>query len=594
MTEPTSTKTKKPPAITSITLENFKGVGKAITVPLKPITLLFGENSAGKSTILHGLLYLSEVLSKRVADVDQVALSGASISLGGFKSFVHKHDLTREVRVGVSCSLGDAKIDEPTSYEQLSDKWQYEDEYAALNINTLLPITEVSIEVTVYAGGPPGPIIKHIGVGVNGSLVLKGTLGDKDVWQLPTYDLVDTHPLIAAAYSKAPFLQSDMAACRDHGEVTFFSVMDDSDLVPKLDATLRVIFPDPQDYGEDDETFEMSEFDGPFSAFFWQLLVGIPRLILGQLNALRYTGPLRSAPPRHGISHWQNSSANWADGSAAWELLVSPRANLSDQPPMETGPVTGSEASGWTEENGIKVHKPSLGRFTEQIRVMCTPPERRSYKDDRLIPLINELLEVSDLAYEIKGVRSVLLDESVPQLKELTAAGVSSETVKQFVDFLSQLPRQRSFRLVDKRNSTELHPSELGMGVSQALPVIIGSIISGFSVYAVEQPELHLHPKAQSGLGDVFIIGAKGLQRRYIIETHSEHLILRILRRIRECSQGKAESGALSITPSDIQVLYVEQTEQGLQITSLPVDDDGEFTRPWPKGFFEERAEELF
>ena len=48
-------------AITSITIENFKGIGDAVTIPIRPITLLFGKNSAGKSTVLQALRYLREI-----------------------------------------------------------------------------------------------------------------------------------------------------------------------------------------------------------------------------------------------------------------------------------------------------------------------------------------------------------------------------------------------------------------------------------------------------------------------------------------------------------------------------------------------------
>ncbi len=48
-------------AITSITIENFKGIGDAVTIPIRPITLLFGKNSAGKSTVLQAMRYLREI-----------------------------------------------------------------------------------------------------------------------------------------------------------------------------------------------------------------------------------------------------------------------------------------------------------------------------------------------------------------------------------------------------------------------------------------------------------------------------------------------------------------------------------------------------
>ncbi|MGV2336848.1 MAG UNVERIFIED_CONTAM: AAA family ATPase [Planctomycetaceae bacterium] len=57
--------------ITSITIENFKGIRDRVKLEFPPITLLFGANSAGKSTILHALHYAREVFERHNLDVDQ-------------------------------------------------------------------------------------------------------------------------------------------------------------------------------------------------------------------------------------------------------------------------------------------------------------------------------------------------------------------------------------------------------------------------------------------------------------------------------------------------------------------------------------------
>src|SRR5271169_5429865 len=79
--------------LTAIELENFKGIGPRQRIELKPITLLFGPNSAGKSTILHALHYMREILERKNVDPD-VTIAGGLLDLGGFKSVIHKHDLS--------------------------------------------------------------------------------------------------------------------------------------------------------------------------------------------------------------------------------------------------------------------------------------------------------------------------------------------------------------------------------------------------------------------------------------------------------------------------------------------------------------------
>ncbi len=108
----------------------------------------------------------------------------------------------------------------------------------------------------------------------------------------------------------------------------------------------------------------------------------------------------------------------------------------------------------------------------------------------------------------------------------------------------------------------------------------------------VEQPELHIHPALQVKLADLFI--AQSASRQLIVETHSEHIILRMLRRIRETTASTLSEGAPRFDPSRLSVLYVEPSATGTKVQRLNVDYSGEFVDRWPKGFFEERGEELF
>ena len=62
--------------ITTIGIENFKGIGERQRIGLKPITLLFGPNSAGKSTVLHALYYAREVFERRKLDAARTLTGG--------------------------------------------------------------------------------------------------------------------------------------------------------------------------------------------------------------------------------------------------------------------------------------------------------------------------------------------------------------------------------------------------------------------------------------------------------------------------------------------------------------------------------------
>ena len=86
-------------------IENFKGIGRRVRIDLRPVTLLFGPNSAGKSTILHAICYAQEILSRRSVDAGKTTLGGEQVDLGGFRRFVHAHDTGRRVHLAFELDL---------------------------------------------------------------------------------------------------------------------------------------------------------------------------------------------------------------------------------------------------------------------------------------------------------------------------------------------------------------------------------------------------------------------------------------------------------------------------------------------------------
>ena len=74
--------------ITSLTTSGFKGIKNKATIPLVPITLFFGANSTVKSTVLHALLYLYEVIAKRNFDAQYSSITGEALYFGGFQNMV--------------------------------------------------------------------------------------------------------------------------------------------------------------------------------------------------------------------------------------------------------------------------------------------------------------------------------------------------------------------------------------------------------------------------------------------------------------------------------------------------------------------------
>src|SRR5262249_19632129 len=110
---------------------------------------------------------------------------------------------------------------------------------------------------------------------------------------------------------------------------------------------------------------------------------------------------------------------------------------------------------------------------------------------------------------------------------------------------------------------------------------------------AIEQPELHVHPAIQVQLGDLFI-SQIAAGKTFIIETHSEHLLLRIMRRIRETSSQAVLEERQRLKAEEVAVLFVETAYEQSLVREMPLNEQGQLVKAWPGGFFEEGLEELF
>jgi predicted ATPase len=90
-------------------------------------------------------------------------------------------------------------------------------------------------------------------------------------------------------------------------------------------------------------------------------------------------------------------------------------------------------------------------------------------------------------------------------------------------------------------------------------------------------------------------IAAKNLGSFSIVESHSEHLLLRILRRIRDSSAGKVKDKSLIFSRDELKIYYFNpEPGQGTSVFEIRVDRFGELLTRWPGGFFAERDQELF
>lgn len=134
-----------------------------------------------------------------------------------------------------------------------------------------------------------------------------------------------------------------------------------------------------------------------------------------------------------------------------------------------------------------------------------------------------------------------------------------------------------------RAGSSEVLLTDVGFGVSQVLPVItLLQYVPEGSTVILEQPEIHLHPLAQAGLADVIIQAAVHRQVQVILESHSEHLLLRIQRRIAE----------ETLASEDVRLYFCDASKGVSTLTPLDVDLYGNI-RNWPDKFMGDAFNEI-
>jgi putative AbiEii toxin of type IV toxin-antitoxin system/AAA ATPase-like protein len=562
--------------LTSLEIENFKGIAARQHIDFAPLTLLFGANSAGKSTILQSLLYLHELIERGSADVDRTELGGNVLELGGFARLVHRHDTDRTIVLR-------AEFATPGSLERFGRDLT---DFPFPDLDD--EIDSAWIELTIRfrtLTAFRGPIVERVVIGVNGDtepfvwLETGATLREGE----PLHARINMgHPVLASASGE---VQRTIVPHWGHSEVTeawqaiaipedgagggdgssyeygtgagvglgdgrgfgdgrslpvFALVRGRLSALPAPGEPLRVVVagniesdkeelvslrrhPDSHAVREKSESLAASIALREGAArdvrtFLEMVVLGTTAQLASFLRDAPYIGPLRTIPPRGFLYERVGRTVSWADGLAAWDLLLADRLNLVER------------TNAW------------LRRLGAGCQVV-----------------VQQLFEGNADAEDL-------------------SSGHTNKTVCRL--------------LLDTGAGSFVLPSEVGAGISQLVPVVVAAIEGRGGLTLIEQPELHIHPRLQTDLGDLFVVASA--RRHFLIETHSEHLILRALRRIRETTAAELNEHDPPFTPDKLSVIYVETTPAGTTFKRLRVDETGEFVDRWPHGFFEERAKELF
>ncbi len=443
-----------------IKLENFKS-WKELDIELAPLTLLFGTNSSGKTSILQSLLLLKQTANS--LDPNEHINFGSDkdyINLGSYNDLIFSHAGKLKLGIALTWDSNSPQYYSSEITDGIEPKWGLSYAVTWSEIHDL-----VAIEQLKYA----------------------------TIWSLNASTVAS--PSLAALRVKDNYLEY-------HYKVSepWIVLSDASDPPPQscyiIPYSIRpfYLFSYSGEKGEIGSVpiyFDVSDYGIAFKSL---------------VDRITYLGPLREAPAW--TYQWQGSQSQ----------TIGPKGENA---------VTALIASA----RGSKAHVGLLSHVTSWLKQL-------------------------DLASDL-SVRAIGAE------KRFYEANVSVSTEGMFTSLTG-----------------------VGFGISQVLPVLTLLFLAPEgSIVLIEQPELHLHPSAQAGLADLFLHVAETRNLQLIVESHSEHLLRRLQRRIAEREQTFA-------TPENIKAYFCEPGADGSTIRQVEVDEYGQI-RNWPDNFFGDLAGDL-
>ncbi len=194
--------------------------------------------------------------------------------------------------------------------------------------------------------------------------------------------------------------------------------------------------------------------------------------------------------------------------------------------------------------------------------------------------------------YFVKGLQTDYVGPSAENLGELLANPEINKATNKWFEKLEipyKVDIQKSGNYYEiiflpKNAKIKISSMHVGLGYPLILPFIVQCIIAKNKIILIEEPEVHLHPKIEADLADLIVESSTLRNNQFIIETHSEDFLLRILRSIRK----------ENLKPEHVSVNYITPDDKnGSKVNKININKFGQYTTPWHDNLFAERRREF-
>ncbi|WP_295409670.1 DUF3696 domain-containing protein [uncultured Thiocystis sp.] len=597
--------------LTRLHLENFKSIKGPSQLNFAPITLLFGPNSAGKSSVFDA-----------IRQVGTLCRAGDPILFDGpLRRAVHNHDHRLDMSIGVSAFV--SSLPPPIGAKTRSAITNDFAEQHPRLVKSFYSVSgddrtqaEIDVRFTMEFDQDKNTRIswllmdeKYIGdFGLEYGLEYeRGSYGFSWVTEISVNSV-----LLIVLTSYSIYYNQDHQILKDldaelepfgYNLQTLHDLFWGAKNINEFFVVMSLHEFRRGEFTVDDEML-LGFYDGkiPYDEFrrlffIWRglqnFLVHTPLdLIANAVDSFLHLGPVRKIPQQEDLTFLVRDDSiyatiqgqsewNWVDGGKAWYTIA---RDFNER--LETGDIEidGIISAGTTDFTELDTYKSYLANRREKARKKAEAHDSKSYPGIAL-GMINDWLCSPQrlglkhrLLVTLSEYKSTFLYPSLDGLKIGDTAAIPQRIVL--------------LRLIDESLSMPVNFNEVGAGIPQIIPVLAVGLLSPQSF--IEQPELHLHPKLQTEIGDFFVTCMNRFGHFFVLETHSEHLALRLLRRIRETTNSHIKHLDYQLKAEDVAFFFFDSQEDGTEIVELRVSADGEFLDRWPKGFFAEREAELF
>ena len=613
---------------TEIGIRNFKAFHRMQHVPLKPITLLYGPNSSGKSTLLQSFLLLKQTLEESGNEEIVLLPKGSHVDLGGYQEFINGHNTAKDFSLAFSFMFHWSIIEWGYDYQYVNEEDNLSLEFSFFQDNRSIFVKSIQLRDTINSE----PIAEWKNIWEIPSLrrkvmqrkakyekdgedseTIKNWLLDLERSALVLDYINMSHNFIkenwasvGGGYTKEKrenqrggvmniarqnareinnikkFLLEEKQRLHENKEElesrrANLSKEDLDEEIERLEveivkyqqmqAVLKLLKTIDKSFSQNSYDLFSNNTKYPCSDRLMQLshcfpddsknTDGTDRYLFQNIPDFARLGDYE----RHNLHAYAYSTLNPKDLLYyATQLLKEYLRRI-----IYIGPIREYPERVYAYSGNLLSNVGKSGRYTPDI--LLNRPD--------LVAKVNEWFERFEIGYALK------------------------------IDILKR--DLFSLSLVDKLTGHEVSPKDVGFGISQLLPILVQGIISEKNIIFIEQPEIHVHPRLQAELGsflaecvDKYESHRHGSDyppepgNQFIIETHSEHLVLRLLRLIRDTTNGELKESEKPLRPEDVAVIYAKPTEHGTELVELRISKDGDFIDPWPEGFFTEREKELF